>query len=169
MPNVDHGPVIYRFTLGQIKQAAEDIRMAGTVLHLNGSGNDLKPPLDIVGAISRVVGPSHYGPFDSRAVIAESIIMHYLGKHPYTWEDELHKSLPPPRMHAFDMLTTGGRFAYQQAIQACPDNWHAAVIAILDQIVEWLNSDRFNGGTRDPQADTEAGQESLGIGAHQIG
>jgi hypothetical protein len=166
VPNVDPGPVIYRFTLQQIKQAAEDIRMAGTVIHLGGSGTALQPSLDIVGAISQVVGRSHYGAFDSRAVIAESIIMHYLGKHPYTWEDELHQALPIPWMVAYDMLTHPGLVAYQEALQDCRDKRHTSTIATLDQIVEWLNSDRFTGGTRDPQADTE-NEDSPDIGAHQ--
>lgn len=149
MPNPDHGPVIYRFTLDQIKQAAQDIK-AATKLITNQT--------DIVGAISQVVGRNHYGTFDSRAVIAESIIMHYLGMHPYTWEDWVDRHFPMPDVGKFDTNSAAGLQTYSDAQLATMRRRVQHVGDTLNTIVKWLNSDKFFGGTDGPAADSEEAQ-----------
>jgi hypothetical protein len=149
MPNTDHGPVIYRFTLDQIKQAAQDIK-AATKLISNQT--------DIIGAISQVVGRNRHGVFDSRAVIAESIIMHYLGMHPYAWEDWVEKHYPMPDVWKFDTNNAAGFQAYSDAQLATMRRRVQHVGDTLNTIIEWLNSDRFTGGTDGPAADPEEAQ-----------
>ena len=167
--NTDHGPVLYRFRLDQIKQAAEDLRATRDLIDTIGPSYYPAPPkFDLVGAISQVVGPSHYGTFDSRAVIAESILMHYFGEHPYTWEDHMCDRHRFPSPSQFDTHTHTGLFAYAQANQDVTLRRHQHMLNTLDQVVEWLNSDRFNGGTNGPQTDPEAGKESSDVGSHQI-